>query len=185
MSIYISKKKVNPQLFPSFCGISVKDFITKRGCDSLFANCNATTIDSIISYNDTASVTTMVRMFDSSKIQTIPLLNTNNVTDMSYMFNNCANLQSIPAMDVSNVTSLDHFVGVCRNVTAIHIKNIKVDLDISNCNKMEKEAIVEILNNLGTVTGKTLTLGPILIEKITDADKKIATDKGWTLKFDF
>lgn len=183
MSVYLSKKKVTPKVSPSFCSMTVKDFIEKRDCARLLNFCMAERIDSIISYDDTSSATTMESMFmGCSHLQTIPLLNTSNVTKMSYMFKDCPNLQSIPAMDVSKVTVLDDFVTGCTNITAIHIKNIKANLDISDCSKMEREALVEILNNLGTITNKTLTLGTTLIAKLTTADKKIATDKGWTLK---
>lgn len=38
-----------------------------------------------------------------------------------------------------------------------------------------------VINGLQTVTGQTLTLGTANLAKLTDAEKKVATDKGWTL----
>ena len=39
-----------------------------------------------------------------------------------------------------------------------------------------------VINGLQTVTTtQTLTLGSTNLAKLTEADKKIATDKGWTL----
>ena len=39
-----------------------------------------------------------------------------------------------------------------------------------------------VINGLQTVTEtQTLTLGSTNLAKLTDAEKKIATDKGWTL----
>ena len=45
-----------------------------------------------------------------------------------------------------------------------------------------RDWILDIFNKLSTITTtKTLTLGATLLAKLTDEDKKIATDKGWTL----
>lgn len=39
-----------------------------------------------------------------------------------------------------------------------------------------------VINGLQTVTTKpTLTLGTTNLAKLTDEEKKVATDKGWTL----
>ena len=49
-------------------------------------------------------------------------------------------------------------------------------------NNYDRESIVKVLNNLQSITTtQTLTLGSTLLAKLTDEDKKIATDKGWTL----
>ena len=77
----------------------------------------------------------------------------------------------------------DEMLESCRSVTAIHMKNIHSDLNIAYCPSMSREAVVEVLNNLLTVTStKTLTMGPMLLAKLTDEDKAIATSKGWALK---
>lgn len=44
-----------------------------------------------------------------------------------------------------------------------------------------RENVVKWLKSLPKTTGFTLTLGSTLLAKLTDEDKKIATDKGWTL----
>lgn len=61
---------------------------------------------------------------------------------------------------------------------AITIKSI----NISYSTKFTREALVEILNNLATVTStRTLKMGATNLAKLTDEDKLIATNKGWTL----
>lgn len=37
------------------------------------------------------------------------------------------------------------------------------------------------INGLQTVNGQKLTLGTANLAKLTDDEKKVATDKGWTL----
>ena len=45
-----------------------------------------------------------------------------------------------------------------------------------------KESIIEVLNDLPTVTTtQRLTLGSTNLAKLTDDEKAIATNKGWTL----
>ena len=53
---------------------------------------------------------------------------------------------------------------------------------MSACKKLTHDSIMVVINGLQTVTEpQTLTLGTENLAKLTEADKKIATDKGWTL----
>ena len=156
---------------------------------------------------DTSKVTTTSYMFNSCEdLIAVPELNTSNVTRMDLMFNNCHNLTALPLLDTSKVNDMSYMLGGCQRpievpafdcssctnlrsfmlyayaVTAIHLKNIKVSLDISDPRNLTREAIVEVLNNLSTVTStQTLTMGSTNLAKLTDEDKAIATNKGWTL----
>ena len=59
---------------------------------------------------------------------------------------------------------------------------MKVKFDISASTQFEKSDLVTILNNLAAVTTtQTLTMGATNLAKLTDEDKAIATNKGWTL----
>ena len=84
---------------------------------NMFSNCsNLQTIPEI----DTSNVTNMEQMFRYCyKLQTIPLLDTSNVTNMSYMFNACSNLQAIPLIDTSNVTDMENMFSNCINLQTI------------------------------------------------------------------
>ena len=158
---------------------------------------------------DTSSVTDMSYMFESCEpgLTTIPQFNTSNVTDMSNMFSycyqlkslpqldtskvtnmstifyNCENLTTIPAWDVGNVTSAGFMVNGCSNLKSILMTNIGFDLNIERSStKYERSDLLVILNNLKTVTStKKLTMGATNLAKLTDEDKAIATNKGWTL----
>ena len=53
---------------------------------------------------------------------------------------------------------------------------------MSACNNLTHDSIMVVINGLQTVTeAQTFTLGQKNLAKLTEADKKIATDKGWTL----
>ena len=109
---------------------------------------------------------------------------TSNVTDMTDMFYGCTKLTSVPAFDVSNVTTFFHMFDRCIRLTAIHMTGINTSLDISSSTEFTREALVEIINNLTPTNNHsyTLTMGSTNLAKLTNADKNIATDKGWTLE---
>lgn len=180
---------------------------TTKNSSYLFKNYGGTSVDDLIQYNDTENVTNMTSMFDSvynintipllntskviymsnmfsycSKLTTIPLLNTSNVEQFGSVFYNCINLKVIPALNLSKCNNLGNMFYKCNNLEEIHMVGMKVNFDISASTKFTREALVEILNNLATVTTtKTLKMGATNLARLTDEDKLIATNKGWTL----
>ena len=132
---------------------------------------------------DTSNVTSMKYMFQSCfKLTNAPQLNTSNVKDMSYMFQNCSKLITIPQLDVSNVTNMNNMFGGCSSLKSILMTGMKISFNISASTQFDESDLVTILNNLATVTStKTLTMGSTNLAKLTDDEKAIATNKGWTL----
>lgn len=90
-----------------------------------------------------------------------PKFDTSKETHMTYMFQDC-----------SSLTTLGGFTG------------LKVNLDLSSCSLLTKESILNVFNKAANVTSspKILTLGKTNLSKLTDAEKAIATNKGWVLK---
>ena len=178
-----------------------------QSCYYLFYIYQGTSVDNLIKFDDTSLVTNMAHMFyfctnltaipplDTSnvtkmeemfyhciKITTIPLLNTSNVTSMRYMFGSCTELTTVPALDASKVTDMTGIFDDCPNLKSILMTGMKKSFDISYSTKFERADLVTILNNLATVTTtQTLTMGATNLAKLTDEDKAIATNKGWTL----
>ena len=116
-------------------------------------------------------------------ITTIPLFNTSKVTNMNSMFAHCTSLSTVPQLDVSGVTDMGSMFYNCSSLEQIHMININANLDISSSTKFTREALNEIIGNLKAQTSgtKTLTMGSTNLAKLTDEDKAIATNKGWTL----
>lgn len=147
---------------------------------SMFYNCdNLTTVPLF----DTSNVTDMTSMFYScNNLTDVPLFDTSRVTNMKNMFSFCTKLTTVPAFNASSVTNLSGTFIYCNTLKSILMYGMKVAFDISASTKFEREDLVTILNNLGTVTtATTLTMGSTNLGKLTDADKEIATNKGWTL----
>ena len=113
-----------------------------------------------------------------SQLKTLPLMDLTQCTRFSVI--GCNSLESIPAYDLSNITSIN--LSSLYKLAEFHATGMKVSFDISYSTIFTREALVEILNNLATVTKtQTLKMGTTNLAKLTDEDKAIATNKGWTL----
>ena len=81
---------------------------------------------------DFSNVTDMSYMFNEcNSLTSIPQLDTSNVTKMYYMFCKCSNLTTIPLIDTSNVTDMVYMFGSCSNLQTIPL------IDTSNVTNME------------------------------------------------
>lgn len=117
----------NPtQYEPVGSTLSVKDFLTVRNGQYLFYNCNSLTNDqlnSIIKYDDTENVTNMSNMFEGcSNLTTIPSLDTSNVTNMNFMFENCYKLTKIDIRKLAN--SNGDFTHNCYSLKTLIIRTM-------------------------------------------------------------
>ena len=158
---------------------------------NMFYNCDKlTTIPQL----DTSNVTNMSSMFnDCGNLITIPQLDTSKATDISYMFQGCSRLMSIPLLDCSKVTSAYNILNPSYYGDHIYLtymggfKNIKVNFDIQKAPNLTVQSLMNVINNLydfranGESTTKTLTLGTTNLNKLTDEQKAVAVNKGWSL----
>ena len=133
-----------------------------------------------ISLNTTTGVPIKVKSMSQtfnycSRLKTLPLMDVTQC--QSFTIIRCNALESIPAYDLSNITSIS--LSGLFALKEFHATGMKVSFDISSSTKFTREALVEILNNLATVTTtQTLTMGATNLAKLTDEDKAIATNKG-------
>jgi surface protein len=148
---------------------------------SMFSGCLS--LQSVPLFN-TANVTNMSSMFESCRsLQSVPLFNTANVTIMAVMFNTCQSLNSIPALSTSSVNT-DFGAFFAQNSNSLNRCQMVFQRTVSfaNC-QLSRNAIVEIFNNLATVTPpQTITItGNWGVTALSAADLLIATSKGWTV----
>lgn len=153
---------------------------------NMFYNCSSlTTIPQL----NTSNVTIMYSMFyECISLTSIPQLDTHSVTDMGFMFYGCSSLTSIPQLDATSLTNANNMFGYSFNTLDKFtefggLTNLKVNLDLTPCPKLTHDSLMNVINEAADVTSspKTLTLGADNLAKLTDADKAIATNKGWTL----
>ena len=165
----------------SLTSIPLLDTSKVLSMNGTFNDCNALLSVPLF---DTSNVTQMRTLFGNCySLTDVPEFNTSNTTDMYAMFYSCYNLAIIPAFDVSNVTDMGYMFESCTSLAEIHMQNIGADLDIHSSEVFTTEALNEIIGNLKTLNGetKTLTMGANNLAKLTDEDKAVATNKGWTL----
>lgn len=86
----------------------------------LFNKYSGASVSDLISYSDTENVTEMEYMFfQCLYVTTIPQLNTSNVKNMKGMFYDCQNLSTIPQLNTINVKTMESMFYDCYNLTAI------------------------------------------------------------------
>lgn len=106
-------------------------------------------------------------------------------THVNSCFSGCVSLVSLalPTGFGQNATNTGSCFSGCPSLTDITGNpNLKTSFTFSDCTKLTHDSLMVVINGLQTVTKtQTLTLGSTNLAKLTDAEKKIATDKGWTL----
>ena len=175
--------------------ISQLDTSNVTNMNNMFYNCSGLTS---IPQLDTSKVTTMSNMLESCKnLPTIPQLDTSNVTSMDSMFRYCSILTTIPQLDCSKVTSIGMF-GYGGNTSIVNLggfKNLGMQKSVSNTSgnyflyassKLTHESIMNVINNLydrksAGYSVLTLKLHANTLTLLSDEEKAIATNKGWTL----
>lgn len=107
---------------------------------------------------------------------------TPHLRDISEMFSGCTKLIQIPAFDCTYVQDATDVVKDCTSLQLLNqggFRNIHCDLDLSTATAITAESLVNLMAVLGTVDGKTLTLGDTNKAKLTDEQITVATNKGW------
>lgn len=132
------------------------------------------TLKGLPAYLEFQRFTSMYKMcYGCTALTHVRQLETENVTDMIWVFYGCSSLQKI-----------DTTFTTCRNLQNVRFSGtINVDIFMNGCPKLAVDSLLSLLNALADgVTDKTCKIGSTNLAKLTDAQKAIATDKGWTLE---
>ena len=160
---------------------------------SLFQNCSAlddANMQEIIESIDWSKVTVIESMCRTSvPISYLPYMDTSSVTDFSYAFDNAFALRVIENLDFTSATRGINNMFLSKGLISINkISNIKLSgMNLSNSIYLNHDTLIRVLNALydyaseGSTSTYTLTLGATNLAKLTDEEKAIATNKGWTL----
>lgn len=148
--------------------------------ESMFYSCGKlTTIPQL----NTSKATRMLTMFlGCSKLTTIPQFDTSNVSNMGEMFSGCTSLTSIPELNVSRCTYFSYMLKDCTSLTSIGMYGFRYSIDISQT-ALGHDALVAFLNQAGTAynSSQKITMGSAKLALLSEEEKAIATNKGWTL----
>ena len=155
---------------------------------------------------DTSNVTDMTSMFSNcSLLVSIPRLDTSKVKRIGAIFSSTTKLITIPLLDFGSVTDTTGPWGYSSTATAKNLggfKNLKLSWSTGGFKALDLtvESLMNVINNLwdwtdypdgkaplndGTIynfgTTHNLYLGSTNLNKLSDEQKAIATNKGWTL----
>lgn len=108
-------------------------------------------------------------------------------SNTSYMFSGCSSLKYINGIefDFTNTTNLTGMFSGCSFLEEIRFKADTLsitNLDLTSCKLLSHDSLLSILNSCAqTSDTKTLKLGADNLAKLSEEEKAIATNKGWTL----
>lgn len=125
--------------------------------------------------------------YGCGNLKTIPLdmFDGAVISDASNAFNGCSSLVSVGKITLdSNTNSVTNMFLGCSSLENLGgLTNLKSSLSLKSCSLLTHDSLMNVINEAADVTAspKTLTLGETNLAKLTDEDKAIATNKGWTL----
>lgn len=169
----------------------------------MFYDANAT---GLVGDLNTSNCTTMSYIFNNSYFLEIPPIDTSNLTNFDNIFTS-SRLYKIPLMDFGRATTVNTLFGYSQMQYLRYIEGFK-DLKKSITSyfldfvpNASVESLMNVINNLydwsqGPADGKyvwedgtsysygtthTLKFGTTNLDKLTDEQKAVAINKGWTL----
>lgn len=133
-----------------------------------------------------------------SLLKTINITNTSNIDDFSSFFSGCSQLVNLPLIDMSSATKFGNMFNSCDELvnvggfkdlgkafsttanTNYYIFSITAASDLSH------DSLMNIINNLYDIATKgcnpqKLSIGYNNLQKLTQAEIDIATNKGWNV----
>ena len=120
--------------------------------------------------------------YGCSSLTSFPQLDLSKGINFNSAWRDCSSLTEFPMLDLSNGTD---FSGAWNNCSALTnlggFGAISADIDLSPCPKLTVESLMNVITQAATVTGKTMKFGSTNLAKLSDEQKAVATNKGWTL----
>ena len=146
---------------------------------------------------DTSNVTTMSNLLRDAKITSFPQWDMSKVTDVSNIFNSCKWLIDVPELDWGAVKNCTYPFGTGNIPSVCNLggfKDLGKEKSISGTTSyflsvlpnLTHESLMNVINKLydrKTAGYSTLSLkfGSTNLGKLSDEEKAIATNKGYTL----
>ncbi len=136
---------------------------------------------------DLSKCTSLEDGFNYARITRVGRIDLTSTTDSNTRLFNGSTVEIIEEFVVNENTRYN----LCFNASGqlVHIIIVGTigqnGFDVSSCTKLDHESLMSILTALkdfsGTGETRSITFGSTNLAKLTDAEKAIATQKGWTL----
>jgi hypothetical protein len=161
---------------------------------SMFYRCEITDLEGLLAARnvvlDTSNSAYIDDIFAQSSVTHVPELSAKKAYSCSGIFNSCTNLVSVRKLickEDGNQSFYQAFDN-CVNLEYIRFEGkIGKDPVLSSCQKLSHDSLMSVLGALmdysadTSGTSRVCTLGATNLGKLTNEEKAIATEKGWTL----
>jgi hypothetical protein len=121
--------------------------------------------------------------FSCANVTRLPALDFAHMTRLISVFYRCTALRSIDMLTLGAQTEYNQIFSGCTALENLPISGTigQDGFDVSEC-PLNRESLLGILQALQPGANHTVTLGAANLEKLTEEEKAIATEKGWTLQ---
>lgn len=128
------------------------------------------------------NIESAANMFNQTHIKNIEYdLDFTNATNMNYAFA-YSQTERIKSIKFGTRCSINNtFTSASKLKDLTVVGNLYLAANFKDCTLLTHDSLMSIINALANVVNKTITLGETNLAKLTDAEKAIATEKGWTL----
>lgn len=163
--------------------------VIKAGGNNEGAFQKCTSLTSLPTF-DFSNCTLMTRFVQGcNKLQELRIVNMNSLQSVNDGYNDgqlfgSSGLISVETLDFSNLLNdyTTHDALGTPKLVNLKIKGtISKSMRLSENTSLSVASLMNIINALETIDGKTLILGTTNLAKLTDEQKAIAINKGWTL----
>lgn len=161
------------------------DFSQKTNFQSCWEDCSALTEFPMLDLsNGTNFMATWYRCYS---LKSFPALDFSKGKTFDFAWEGCSKLAELPQLDLHNGSSIrDAWIGCSSLTTLGGFGAIKENFSLSDSPNLTVESLMNVINqaadlNILGITGKTMTLGSTNLAKLSDAQKAVATNKGWSL----
>lgn len=139
---------------------------------------------------DFSNCTNMQYALQQNYITRIGIVDVRNATGMTYAFFGCSKVVTFEKLIIKEDGTTPFENTTFQGMTSL--ENLTIEgvigtnkFNVSTCTKLSHDSLMNIINCLkdykGSGTTYTVTLGTTNLAKLTDEEKAIATQKGWTL----
>lgn len=168
----------------SFC--PKYDIVPTLGAQYMFRNCGVTDMKGILERQgvklDLSKSSNYYYMFGNAAVTRLPELDMSR-GEPTESFYNARNLQYIEKLKLKDGANFSGAFSGCVSLEEITFEGtISQNLYLGDSTKLTHGTLLHIFDVLADLSAaRVLTLGSANLAKLTDAEKAIATQKGWTL----
>ena len=134
-----------------------------------------------------AGVTDYGEAFESANIYSVPDSftginnNASNITTYDQLFNGCHQIKYVPTIDATNATNYNNTFSNCFSLEVGGILSGVTQNVSYRYTKFDRENMTAIFSGLGDASRTIDIRDTPAVNTLTDDDKAVATNKGWTI----